>query len=356
MYRQLRQQVSEKRAAELTWARWQPTQAWHFALSVSSIRQWYRIAAREGLPRLRPKSKRPHTIHYRVPEPLVSIIFVWRSVLGWGGQRIAAELKARQIGQVSGRTVYKLFDHLGLPVKLYALKGRSEGIAYRRYEKERPNAQWHIDFKRATLSDGRQVYICIIVDDYSRCALAAVAGLWATTEWVTQVARAAIQRCGRPDQVVSDNGREFVSVWEATLTQFGQLLAEQDIEHLRCAPYYPQGNGKAEAFIKTLAREVLTGRTFDSLAELQAALDRYLTFYNNYRLHSALGWQTPISRYAGRYVTIQGLAGIPGIEPMAADPRWGLSYCDPPIQITPSTARNARALAGYTEPITVTIG
>jgi transposase InsO family protein len=291
-----------------------------------------------------------------VPEPLVSIIFVWRSVLGWGGQRIAAELKARQIGQVSGRTVYKLFDHLGLPVKLYALKGRSEGIAYRRYEKERPNAQWHIDFKRATLSDGRQVYICIIVDDYSRCALAAVAGLWATTEWVTQVARAAIQRCGRPDQVVSDNGREFVSVWEATLTQFGQLLAEQDIEHLRCAPYYPQGNGKAEAFIKTLAREVLTGRTFDSLAELQAALDRYLTFYNNYRLHSALGWQTPISRYAGRYVTIQGLAGIPGIEPMAADPRWGLSYCDPPIQITPSTARNARALAGYTEPITVTIG
>lgn len=350
-YRQWRQQVSEKRAVELTLARWQPIQPWHFPLSVSSIRQWYRTAEREGLAELRPKSKRPHTIHYRVPQQVVSIIFAWRYLFGWGGHRVAAELKARQIGQVSGRTVYKIFDHMGLPIKIYALKGRSEGIAYRRYEKERPNAQWHIDLKHTTLSDGRKVYICVIVDDYSRCALAAVAGVSATTEWVTQVARTAIQRCGRPDQLVSDNGREFVSVWEDTLTQFGQLLAEQGIEHLRCAPYYPQGNGKAEAFIKTLTREVLTGRTFDSLAELQAALDRYLTYYNNYRLHSALGWQIPISRYAGRHVTIGGLAGIPGLEPMAADLEWGISYCDPPIEITPFTASNARALTVWCDPI-----
>jgi len=29
---------------------------------------------------------------------------------------------------------------LGLPVRVYALKGKSDGIAYRRYEKNRPNA------------------------------------------------------------------------------------------------------------------------------------------------------------------------------------------------------------------------
>jgi transposase InsO family protein len=312
------------------------------------------MAGRAKFGALRPKSKRPHTIHYQIPTPVVGVIFALRYLLGWGGYRIAAELKARQIGQVSGRTVYKVLDRMGLPIKIYALKERSDGIAYRRYEKSRPNAQWHIDLKHSTLSDGRKVYICIIVDDYSRCALAAVAGLSATTEWVTQVARAAIQRCGHPDQLVSDNGREFVSVWEETLTQFGRLLADQGIEHLRCAPYYPQGNGKAEAFIKTLTREMLTGRTFASLDELQAALDRYLTYYNNYRLHSALGWQTPISRYAGRHMTIQGLAGIPGVEPMAANPHWGVSNCDPPIQITPSTAQNARALVVRVMPVTVT--
>jgi len=116
------------------------------------------------------------------------------------------------------------------------------------------------------------------------------------------------------------------------------------VEHVKCAPYYPQGNGKAEAFIKTLDRELLNGRIFDTLEELQSALDRYLLYYNNYRRHSALGWQTPVSRYTGRTVTTRGLAGIPGLEPMAADPRWGESYCDPPIEITPFTAQKTRAL------------
>lgn len=349
-YRKLRGQVPEKRAIELALARWQPTQPWHFPLCASSIRQWHRTAKREGLAALRPKSKRPHTIHYRVPEVVVGIIFTLRRLFGWGGHRIVAELKGREIGQVSGRTVYKIFDRLGIPVKVYALKGRSDGIAYRRYEKDRPNAQWHIDVKHTTLSDGSKVYICIVIDDYSRYALAAMAGILATTEWVAQIARETIFRCGQPEEMASDNGREFVSVWEDSLTKFGQLLAEYGIEHRKCAPYYPQSNGKAEAFIKTLDRELLTGSTFDTLEELQAALDRYLTYYNNYRLHSALGWQTPVSRYAGRAMVIQGLAGIPGLEPMAVDPRWGESYCDPPIQITPFTAQNAVALRVWAEP------
>jgi transposase InsO family protein len=63
-------------------------------------------------------------------------------------------------------------------------------------------------------------------------------------------------------------------------------------------------NGKAEAFIKTLDRELLARRTFASLDDLQAALDRYLTFYNNYRLHSSLGWQPPVTRYAGRPIAV----------------------------------------------------
>ncbi len=344
-YRQLRQQnVTEKRAIEMTLARFQPTEEWHFPLCASSIRQWNRIAEKEGFQALWPKSKRPHTIHYQVPFFVVEIIFTLRHLFGWGGHRIAAELKERSIASVCGRTVYKIFDRLGLAVKIYALKGRSDGIAYEGYEKKRPNAQWHIDLKHATLSDGRKVYICIIVDDYSRFALSAVAGTSATTEWVTQVCRDAIRRCGTPEEMVSDNGREFVSVWEDTLTKFGQLLAEQGIEHLTSAPYYPQGNGKAEAFIKILSRELLEGRTFESLEELQVALDKYLTYYNNYRLHSSLGWKPPISRYAGRAITIRGLAGIPGIEAMANNPRWGKSFCDPPIEVTSSTARNAGAL------------
>ncbi len=135
--------------------------------------------------------------------------------------------------------------------------------------------------------------------------------------------------------------------------QFGQLLAAHGVLHRTSAPYYPQGNGKAEAFIQILTEELLTRHTFATLTELQAALDRYLTYYNNYRRHSAVGWQPPVTRYTGQAMTIKGLAGLLGLEPMAADPQWGLSYCDPPVAITARTASAAKALVIWQEPMPI---
>ena len=350
-YRQYRAQgVPEAETARRTLARWQPTRPEHFPLCLSSIRQWHRAVGQRTWAALRPQSTRPKHLTYQVPELVVGLIFTLRTLLGWGGHRIAAELSARGIANFSGHTIYKVMARLGLPVALYALKGQSAGIAYRRYEKKRGNAQWHIDLKHTRLADGTRVYICVLVDDYSRYAVAAVAGTAASSEWVAQVAQQSLRHAGCPAELVSDNGREFVSAWEACLTAFGRLLAANDIEHLNCAPYYPQGNGKAEAFIQIVSEELLTGRTFESLADLQVALDKFLTYYNNYRLHSALGWQTPASRYTGRKLTIRGLAGLSGVEGMAANPHWGDSYCDPPIEITPETAARARALTLGTMP------
>jgi len=338
--------VSEKRAIELTLEKYRPREEGDFRLSTSTIRGWVRRVKYANGDRsvLRPQSRRPKNITFRVPDTVVGIIYTLRHRFGWGGHRIVAELKERGITKVSGRTVYEIFDRLGLPVRVYALKGKSDGIAYRRYEKKRPNAQWHIDLKQTHLADGTKVYVCIVIDDYSRYALAAVVGLGKTTEWTTEVASQAVDQAGTPEQIVTDNGREFTSVWEGCLTKFGELLKELGIEHVTTTPYYPQGNGKAEAFIRTLVRELLNERTFETVEELQAALNEYLTYYNNYRLHSALGWKPPVTRFAGRTMIIRGLAGILGLEPMAAEPRWGPSYCDPPIIITPTTARDRCAL------------
>ncbi|MBC8492737.1 MAG: transposase [Chloroflexi bacterium] len=346
-HRLRKQGVSEKKAVQLTLERYGPRKAGDLPLSASTIRNWVRMVKRAGgkYHVLRPKSCRPKRITYHVPDRAVAIVFTLRHQFGWGGHRIAAELKKREIASISGRTVYKILDRLGLSVKIYALKGKSDGIAYRRYEKARPNDQWHIDLKETRLANGIKVYICIIVDDHSRYALAAVVGTKKTAEWTAQVTAQTVGQSGTPKEMVSDNGREFVSGWEERLTKFGEMLKELGIEHLTCTPYYPQGNGKAEAFIKTLNRELLQRQTFETVEALQAALDNYLVYYNNYRLHSSLGWEAPVTRFAGRVVTVRGLAGIPGLEPMAADPQWGPSYCDPPVRITPDTVRNRHALA-----------
>jgi transposase InsO family protein len=345
LYRHLKKRMLEKEAIEAVLAKYGPKEDWHYKLSAGTIRRWNRLVGQKhDYAALRPQSTRPKTIHYQVPALVVGIIFTLRQQLGWGGHRIAAELAARGIWTLTGQTVYNIFERLGLSVKTYALKGKSEGIHYRRYEKKKPNQQWHIDLKQTKLRDGTKVYICILIDDYSRYALAAVAGFNKTTQWVTSVAQEAFTMAGHPAELVSDNGTEFASVWEESLTQFGQLLLDHHIDHRTTAAYYPQGNGKAEAFIKTLDRELLRQQTFETLEDLQAVLDRYLIYYNNYRLHSSLGWQTPASRYTACAISTTGLAKIPGLELMATNPIYGPSTADPPILITPLTADKFRAI------------
>jgi transposase InsO family protein len=345
LYRDLKRRIPEKKAVQVVLDKYGPTEPWHLKLSVSTIRRWHRlVGSQHNYAALRPKSTRPHTLHYQVPQLVVGIIFVLRQQLGWGGHRIAAELHRRGIWRLTGQTVYNIFARLGLSVKTYALKGRSAGISYRRYEKKKPNAQWHIDLKQTKLSDDTTVYIAVLIDDYSRYALAAVAGFNKTSRWVTRVAHQAFSLAGQPTELVSDNGTEFTSVWQDSLTEFGKLLLAKEIMHRTTAAYYPQGNGKAEAFIKNLDREVLHRQTFDTLDQLQAALDRYLVYYNNYRLHSGLGWHTPASRYTGCAISVTGLAHIPGLEPMAAQPTYGPATADPPVLITPLTAAKFRAI------------
>ncbi len=341
--------VSEQEAVNWSYEKYRPREAWHFALSPSTIRNWVRQVrqAKGHYHHLRPKSRRPKKITYQVSAKVVGLIFTWRHQLGWGGHRIAAELKRREIATVSGRTVYKILDRLGLPVKPYALKGKSDGIAYRRYEKARPNIQWHMDLKQSQLADGTTVYICIVIDDHSRYVLLALVGLEKSATFTAQAVKGAIDKAGKPVEIITDNGREFVSPWQDSLTEFGHQLDQLDIEHLTTPPYYPQANGKAEAFIKTLNRELLCRHTFATVEQLQTAVDQFLIYYNNYRGHSSLGWQAPVTRFAGRAVIVQGLAGLPGLEPMAADPQWGPSYCDPPVKITPTTVRDRKALVPF---------
>lgn len=201
--------VPERRAIELTLEKYHPREEGDLRLSASTIRGWVRKIKRANGNRsvLRPKSRRPKNVTFRVPDTVVGIIYTLRHQFGWGGHRIAAELKECGIARVSARTVYGIFDRLGLPVRIYALKGKSDGIAYWRYE-NRPNARWHIDLKQTYLADGSKVYVCIVIDDYSRYALAAMVGLEKTIEWTAAVAGQRVERAGTPEQIVTDNGRE----------------------------------------------------------------------------------------------------------------------------------------------------
>ena len=72
------------------------------------------------------------------------------------------------------------------------------------------------------------------------------------------------------------------------------------LTHVRTSPYYPQSNGKIEAFHKTVKTECIRPRTPLSLEEAQRQLTEYITHYNELRLHSAIDYISPKDKLEGR--------------------------------------------------------
>ena len=99
--------------------------------------------------------------------------------------------------------------------------------------------------------------IVALIDDYSRYCLRCEVVADMTTETAIQTVQEAWQNFGLPAEIVSDNGRAFTGVHENIPTGFGKLLQQKGIRHRLITPYWPEGNGKVEAFIKIVKRECL---------------------------------------------------------------------------------------------------
>jgi hypothetical protein len=78
------------------------------------------------------------------------------------------------IAQISHTTVHRMFVKYHLKTKTYHPKSKSNGIHYRRYRKRAPNELWHVDLAGPFQLHSQKVYVLVVVDDYSRFALAIV--------------------------------------------------------------------------------------------------------------------------------------------------------------------------------------
>jgi Integrase core domain len=77
---------------------------------------------------------------------------------------------------------------------------------------------------------------------------------------------------------------------------FDKICNDNGITHILTAPRSPTTTGKVERWHKTLRREFLDGKVFESIADAQAA--RCVgADYNHERPHQSLGGVPPIARF-----------------------------------------------------------
>ena len=152
------------------------------------------------------------------------------------------------------------------------------------------NQQWSGDVTYLKVG-ARWHYLAVVIDLFSRRVIGWAFGENKTTELTLKALKLAIRK-RKPSETVlfhTDRGAEY----RAHVVQ--QYLACHNITASMNRPGYCTDNAEVESFFHSLKADVIRGNTFETSTKLHAKLKGYLNyFYNRQRLHSSLGYKTPV--------------------------------------------------------------
>jgi putative transposase len=185
-------------------------------------------------------------------------------------------LKAR-VARIYRRTVGTRTFFMGIPNRVLGL------------ETTAPNQVWVGDV--TYLRSGNQWwYLAVIMDRHSRRILGWSLRRTRDLSLTLTAFNRAVSRRRPVDGVIfhSDRGPEFAAY------AFRARLAALGIVQSMKRPRELGDNAFIESLFHSMKADVIHGRTFDDAADLHTTVDAYIRRYNRSRLHSSLGYHSPI--------------------------------------------------------------
>ncbi len=155
------------------------------------------------------------------------------------------------------------------------------------------------------------------IDDHSRFVISAHVVERATARPVCEALTKAMRSFGVPQEVLTDNGKVFTGRFGPGTGEvlFDRICRENGIRHILTAPRSPTTTGKVERWHKTMRREFLNGKVFETIADAQAQLDVWVREYNYERRHQGIGDVVPWERF--RLAAADPVeATVPAAEPV----------------------------------------
>lgn len=279
-----------------------------------SVHAWIGRYLAEGVAGLADRSSRPRSCPHQSPEVVErAVLELRREHPRWGAKRLRLELLRKgppwQPEELlpedlvpSTSTINRILRRHQL-VKQRPRKRPRESFI--RFERPGPMQLWGIDIVggitlvNPITGELREAKIVTGVDDHSRFCVMAKVVERATGRAVCVAFAEALARYGVPEEVITDNGKQFTDRFSRYGPTRGEVLFDKicrrnGITHRLTAPASPNQNGKVERFHGTFRPEISELGPFTGVEEAQAAVDAWVEGYNRERPHQGLDDQRPV--------------------------------------------------------------
>jgi transposase InsO family protein len=168
--------------------------------------------------------------------------------------------------------------------------GVVENVLDRQFSPPAPNKRWVTDITYLWTNEG-WCYLAVILDLFSR----AVVGWAIDANLLTSLPLRALEMAllrRRPEPGLlhhSDRGCQYTS------SEYLDVLYRHGIKVSMSRRGNCWDNAVAESFFATLKTELIDDRIWQTRLEVRSAIFEYIeVFYNRQRLHSSLGYKTPL--------------------------------------------------------------
>jgi transposase InsO family protein len=214
----------------------------------------------------------------------------------WGCQRISDMLVRGPALPASPAAVALALHEAGYQLEEVPTRPHPDKV--RHFERARPNQLWQTDLFTFILKrQNRRVYLVAFMDDHSRFIVGYGLHASQSTALVLEVLRSAITSHGAPEEVLTDNGTQYVT-WRGK-SAFTKELEKRGIKQIVAAPRHPQTLGKIERFWGTLWRECIESAIFLDLGDAQRRIGWFIDHYNFQRAHQGVDGLVPADRFFG---------------------------------------------------------
>ena len=278
----------------------------------ATLHRWVARYLAGQLGGLSDRSHRPHGSPRQVAQMVeVAVAEMRREHPRWGSRRIRLEMlrkpapwAAEGLVVPSERTIDRILHRQGLA---RARPRKRPKDSYVRFERPGPMQLWQMDIVGGVrlvspvTGELREAKVVTAVDDHSRYCVIAKVAEHATGRVVCLALAGALARFGVPEEIISDNGKQFTDRFGKHGARNGEVLFDKicrhnGITHRLTAPASPNQNGKVERFHGTFRPDFLdVAGPFTSVPEAQAAVDAWVEEYNTDRPHQALDEKVPVT-------------------------------------------------------------